>query len=122
LPAAVCALSWGDVEEIAALVDEHVRWHSGDPDAPWACHNRRQALAFIVCPDRRGAGELVDVIDAGDRVVVITQPPAEDDGKPRPLHAQITTFRDGGVVEMVAWESVQAALRAADVSRTAPGG
>jgi ketosteroid isomerase-like protein len=109
------AMKRGDFSRIGALLDEDVKWHAGDPTAQFACQSRRQALAYMQRPGRRGLGELVDVIDAGDRVVVITQPPPEDDGTPAELHAQITTFRDGRVTEMVGYPTVEAALSAAGV-------
>jgi ketosteroid isomerase-like protein len=112
------ALKRGDLSQIEALLAEDVQWHAGDPTAEFACHNRGQALAFIQRPERRGPGELVDVIDAGDRVVVITQPPPEEGGQPAELHAQITTFRDGRVTEMVGYPTVQDALAAAGVEWT----
>jgi ketosteroid isomerase-like protein len=108
------ALSAGDLTAIAELLDEDVKWHWGDPTAVGACRNREQAMAFIRRPERRGPGELIDLIDAGDRVVVILRPPPAD-GEPSPLRAQITTFRDGKVVEMVGYPTVEAALAAAGV-------
>ncbi len=45
-------------------------------------------------------GELVEVSEAGDRVLVIMRP-RTDAGTPPRLTANITTFRDGRVVEMV---------------------
>lgn len=86
----------------------------GDPSAEGACVNREQALAFIRRPERTGPGELVDVIDAGERVVVILRP-AVVSGKPAPLRAQITTLRDAKVVEMVGYSTVQEALDEAGV-------
>lgn len=65
-------------------------------------------------PQRRGPGELVEVINAGDRVVVITQPPPSG-AEPEPLRAQITTFKDGKVIEMVGYDTVEDALDAAGV-------
>jgi ketosteroid isomerase-like protein len=109
------ALKSGELSEIGALLDDDVQWHAGDPNTEGACHNRRQALAYMQRPERRGPGELVDVLDAGDRVVVITQPPPDEDGQPSPLHAQITTFRAGKVTEMVGYPTVEAALAAAGV-------
>lgn len=109
------ALKRGDLSQIDDILDENVQWHAGDPTAVYACHNRRQARAYMQRPGRRGPGDLVDVIDAGDRVVVITQPPPEEDGSPADLHAQITTFRDGKVTEMVGYPTVEAALDAAGV-------
>jgi ketosteroid isomerase-like protein len=106
------ALKRGDLSEAEALLDENVKWHMGDPDAVGACRSRTEALAFMRRPERRGPGELVDVIDAGDRVVVITQPPPIY-GEAQPLRAQITTFRDGKVVEMVGYPTLDEALAAA---------
>jgi hypothetical protein len=77
------------------LLDEHVKWHAGDPMAEGACRNRKQALAFMRRLERRDSGELIDIIDAGDRIVVILQPPPID-GEPAPMRAQLTTFRAAG--------------------------
>ena len=108
------ALRRGDLTEIGGLLDEHVKWHAGDPTAEYACRNRTQALAFMRRPQRADPGELIDVIDAGDRVVVILQP-LPIDGAPAPMRAQITTFRDGKVIEMAGYPSVEAALTEAGV-------
>ena len=64
----------------------------------------------------RGLAELVDVIDLGDRVVVVIRPP--DAAEPGELRANLTTFRDGKVTEMVAFESPEAAIAAATASET----
>jgi ketosteroid isomerase-like protein len=108
------ALERGDLNAADALLDENVKWHWGDPTAQGACRNRHEALAFMRRSGRRGPGKMVDIIDAGDRVVVILQPPPVDD-EPQPLRAQITTFRHGKVVEMVGYPTVEAALMAAGV-------
>ena len=89
---------------------------SSDLDADYACRNRDQALAFLRRPERRPPVGLVDVIDAGEKVVVIVQPAADDDG-PAKQTANVTTFRDGKVVEMVHYEHPQEALAAAGVER-----
>ncbi len=110
---AFAAIAAGDIHAVSDLLDPHVRWHGGDPSAPGACRNRDQALAFMRRARQRGGiGELVDVIDAGDRVVVVMRPPAEGAELPA-LRANVTTFRDGAVVEMVAYESPAAARAAA---------
>jgi len=106
------AIKRGDLGEVGELLAEDVTWHWGDPMAEGACRNREQALAFLRRADRRGPGELIDVIDAGDRVVVILQPPPVD-GEPAPARAQITTFRNGKVIEMAGYPTVEAALAAA---------
>jgi ketosteroid isomerase-like protein len=108
------ALKRGDLTEAEALLHENVKWHAGDPDAEGACRGRAEAIEFIGRPGRSGPGELVDVIDAGDRVVVITRPPPSG-AEPEPLRAQVTTFEDGKVIEMVGYGTVEEALHAAGV-------
>lgn len=110
------AIARGDLGAIGELLDDEVKWHGGDPSAPYACHNRDQAIAFMrAAIDRRGVGQLVDAIDAGDRVVVVLRPPSASGTAP--LRANVTTFRAGKVVEMVSYESPAEALAAAGVAR-----
>jgi ketosteroid isomerase-like protein len=103
----------GDLDSIREFLHAEVKWHGGDSSAPGACQNRDQALAFMrQARARRGVGELVDVIDAGEKVVVIMRPPAED-GEQAELSANLTTFREGKVVEMVHYANPEDALAAA---------
>lgn len=105
------AIAAGDLETVADLMAPDVRWHAGDPDSEWACRSREQALAYMrsrQTPQR--AGELLDVVDAGDRVVVVLQPPPDEEGVTPPPRANVTTIRDGQVVEMIGFESPQDAL------------
>ena len=105
----------GDLDAIREFLAPDVKWHGGDPSAPGACHNREQALEFMRQARSRGrVGELVDVVDAGDKVVVIMRPPA-DNGAPAALSANVTTFRDGKAVEMVHYPNPEDALAAAGV-------
>jgi hypothetical protein len=60
---------------------------------------------------RGGRIELVDVVAIGDKVVVTMQPPS-DAGEPLPPVANLTTFREGKVVEMVHYPDALAAARA----------
>jgi ketosteroid isomerase-like protein len=108
------AVARGDFEQIRELLANDVKWHGGDEFAEGACRNRAQAIRFMQAGVIEGRlGELVDVIDAGDdRVVVVMRSPG-DDSEPR---ANVTTFRDGKVVEMVAYPSPEEALAAAGVS------
>ncbi|MGI9184189.1 MAG: nuclear transport factor 2 family protein [Solirubrobacteraceae bacterium] len=102
----------GDLDVIGEFLHPDVKWHGGDESAPGACHNRREALEFMrQARARRGVGELVDVVDAGDKVVVIMRPPPEG-SEPAGLIANVTTFRDGKVIEMVHYPNPDDALAA----------
>ena len=100
----------GDLEAIAQLLDPGVRWHGGDPSAPGACRDRREALALMRRSEvmRGGRFEVVDAIGAGDKVVVIMRRP--DEGNSRV--ANVATFRDGKVIEMVHYPDPDDALAA----------
>ena len=107
------AIARGDYDAIAAFLDPDVKWHGGNPQD--GCQNREQALAWIRSrPQRVGEPmpELIDVVEAGDRVVVIMQPhPSAADPAPRRT-ANLTRFRDGRAVEMVHYDDAAAALEA----------
>ncbi|HEV3228687.1 MAG TPA: nuclear transport factor 2 family protein [Solirubrobacteraceae bacterium] len=106
------AIARGDLDAIEDLLDREVQWHGGHP-GPWSCHNREDALDFIRQARSNGrVGELVDVIEAGERVVVVMRPPGALADSADELRANVTTFRDGKVVEMQAYPSVSAALQA----------
>ncbi len=108
------ALVRGDLDAIAELLAPDVRWHAGDPDAEGACQGRAQALAWIHRPERQGPGRLVDVIDAGDKVLVLLEAPDEAAGGGAVrLRGQVSTFRDGKVVEMVGYATPADAFAAA---------
>jgi ketosteroid isomerase-like protein len=105
----------GDLDAVREFLDPEVRWHGGDPSAPGACRNREQALEFMrQARSHRGIGELVDVIDAGEKVVVIMRPQSED-GEQAALSANLTTFRDGKAVEMVHYPTPESAFAAAGI-------
>jgi ketosteroid isomerase-like protein len=106
-----------DLDALAELLDPAVRWHAGDPDAKYACHNKDEALQFMRENWLSGGspGELLEVVDAGDKVVVIMRRGPADDGS-APTVANLTTFRDGKVVEMVHFPDPKDALAAAGVS------
>ncbi len=109
----------GELDVIGGLLDADVSWHGGDPTADGACQGREQALEFMRQARARGAiGELVEVIGAGEKVVVIMRRPTQD-GEPATLSANLTTFREGKVVEMVHYPSPNDALAAAGIH---PGG
>jgi ketosteroid isomerase-like protein len=110
----------GELDAIADLLDPQVKWHGGDQTPPGSCHNREQAVRFMrqseVIQGRRV--ELVDVIDAGDKVVVIMRPPSDGD-EPAPPVANLTTFRDGKVIEMVHYPNADDALAAVGADQDA---
>ncbi len=103
----------GDFNVIADLLDPDVKWHGGDPTAEGSCRNRDQALEFMrIGVARRPPPELLDVVDAGDVVVVILRPPSSSAEPAAPV-ANLTTFRDGKVVEMVHYPNPDDAIAAA---------
>ena len=107
------AMLAGDLDAVAELLDPGVSWHGGNPDDSVACHGRREAMAFMrQARARGGVGELVDLIDAGDRVVVVMRLPPEVGG-PRELIANLATFREGKVIEMVHYPNPDDAIAAA---------
>lgn len=106
----------GDLDAVREFLDPDVRWHGGDPSAPGACHDRGQAIEFMrQALSRQPPGELVDVIGAGDQVVLIIRP-TSDSGEPADLSANLTTFRNGKAIEMVHYPDPADALAAAGVS------
>ena len=109
--AGFAAVAAGDLKAFAALLDDEVQWHGGDPEWEGACHNRGQALAFMRGAMARNDGRfptLVDVVDAGDRVVVTPQ----HAGEAAPV-ANVVTFRDGKVISMIHFDDVDDARAAA---------
>lgn len=106
----------GDYDLIASLLHPDVKWHGGDPTAEGSCQNRNQALQWM--QRRQGRGpipELVDVREAGDKVVLVLRPPPTA-GEEERLTANVTTFRDGKVVEMVHYDRAADALAAVGLS------
>jgi ketosteroid isomerase-like protein len=104
----------GDFDTVREFLDPEVKWHDGNPTAEYACQNRKQALDWMRNARRRGSiGELVEVIDAGEKVVVIMRR-TDDDGQPE-LIANLTTFRNGKAVEMVHYPNPDDARRAAGI-------
>ena len=113
------AFSRGDITVATTMLDTDVRWYgAGDPDGEGACHNRDEAAAFIRRALADGlTAELLDVRDAGERLVAVidTHAPPEWERSPGP-HGEIITVRDGKVIEMVVYPTVEDALTAAGLS------
>jgi ketosteroid isomerase-like protein len=105
----------GDLDAVRGFLDPEVKWHGGDPTALGACRNREEAIEYMRrAREQRGIGELVDVVEAGDRVAVIMRSTATDEEQPT-LTANVTTFRDGKAVEMVSYPTPEEALAAIEV-------
>jgi ketosteroid isomerase-like protein len=108
------AIMRGDLDSIRELLDPDVKWHGGQPSD--GCQNRKQTLEWMRnAQARRGSppAELIEIVDAGDQVVVIMRRTGED-GEPE-LVANLTTFRDGKVIEMVHYPNPDDARAAAGV-------
>ena len=107
------ALLRGDFDLVSNMLDPHVKWHGGDPSGPGACRNREQALAFMrAARARLGDIEIVDVVAAGEQVVVVMGPPTRQ-GERAWTVANVTTFRDGKATEIVRYPNPADALAAA---------
>jgi ketosteroid isomerase-like protein len=110
------AYAAGDLEAATAALDPRVRWYAADePDADGTCHNRDDALAFLRRARADGvSAELLDLREVGDRIVSIIQThPPRDWGEQPPPHGEVVTVRDGKIIEMVVYPSVDEALQAA---------
>jgi ketosteroid isomerase-like protein len=111
------AVARGDFDAVREFLHPEVRWHAGDPTASGSCANRTQALEYMrSARARQAVGDLVDVLDAGDQVVVIMRRRTETGPGPR-LTANVTTFRDGKAIEIVHYPDPEDALAAAGISR-----
>jgi ketosteroid isomerase-like protein len=109
------AIGRGDYDLLESLLDPDVKWHAGDPTAEGTCQNRNQALQFL----QRGRGplpDLVDVREVGDKIALLLRPRGTDSEKDAPLIANVTTLRDGKVVEMVHYDRAADALAALGLS------
>lgn len=112
------AFARGDLEAVTQVLDPQVRWHGADdPDDEGGCHNRDEALAFIRQSLADGVtARPLEFRDAGGQVVVLLQrdESPECDERPEP-HGEVVTVRNGRVVEMVVYPTVDEALQAAGV-------
>ncbi|MEA2154140.1 MAG: hypothetical protein QOE11_280 [Solirubrobacteraceae bacterium] len=113
------AFSRRDAEAVSDVLDQQLQWYPADEPTA-GCHGREEALTFI-----RGAiaggvsADLVDVRDAGDRVVLILHRHREPESGERPEpHGEVVTVRDGKVTEMVIYWTVDETLSAAGLAVT----
>ena len=106
----------GDVDAAAEALDPKVRWYAAPGEG--GCHSREQAQAFLRRAIADGlTAELLEVREAGDRLVAIihTHAPPEWERSPDP-HGEVVTVRDGKVVEMVIYATVADGLTAAGIA------
>ena len=112
------AFTRGDVAAAADALDPDVQWYAaGEPDGEGSCHDREEATAFIRRALADGlTAELLEVRDAGDRLVAVihTHAPPDWERSPEP-HGEVVTIRDGKVTEMVVYLTVEDALAAAGI-------
>ena len=107
----------GDLAAVSEFLDPDVKWHAGDPTAEYACQNRAQAIEFMRrARERAGIGELIEIVDAGEKVVVIMRRAGE--GGEGELIANVTTFRDGKAIEMVHYPDPEDALATVGIPPT----
>src|ERR1700722_11134295 len=91
------AVTHGDMDVLGEMLDPDVKWHGSEGETSDSCHNSGEVLSFIARAIQRGlVGELIEVIDAGEQVVVVMRPPGQTK-----LGANLTTFRQGKVIRMV---------------------
>ena len=113
------AFGRGDVDAAVDVLGPDVRWYAaGEPDGEGACHSREDAAAFLRRALTDGmTAQLLDVRDAGDRLVAIihTHAPPEWQRSPEP-HGELVTVRAGKVTEMVIYPTVEAAMVAAGLA------
>ena len=110
------AFERGEIDTATDVLDPDVRWYGvGEPDAEGACHNREHARAFIRrAVDDGVRTELLDIRDAGEhRFVLILHAHVPADWGERGPHGEVVTVRDGKVIEMVVYPTVEDALTTA---------
>jgi ketosteroid isomerase-like protein len=116
------AVARGDFDSLREILDPNVQWHGSERPDEQSCHNRDEAMHFIrVAIERGGLGQLVDVIDADEQVIVVMGPAAASEPSESGLRANLTTFRDGKVVQMVAYETPEAAIAATQRDASSAG-
>lgn len=110
------AFAVGDIEAATQALDPQVRWYGADePHAEGSCHSRDDAVAFIQRALADGvSAELLDLCEVGDRLVAIIQTHVPPEwGETPPPHGEVVNVRDGKVIEMVVYPTVDEAVAAA---------
>ena len=111
----------GDLSPLRELLDPEVDliwWEA----SRWDCHNRDDVMRLLERLQRSGfGGTEVELIDAGDDVLVTVSQPGAQRGEGWPEEtATVITFRDGKATHLWQFKTSAQALAAAQSSR--PGG
>ena len=111
------AAATGDLDAVASLLDDDVRWHAAG-DETGGCQNRRETLEWMRDAITRGTRiELLDARELQDgRVLVLLQrtAPGQGEAEMPPPHGQILSFRDGRITDMAVFATAQEATAAAE--------
>jgi hypothetical protein len=100
-------------EEVYDLLDPDVMWYSVDVDSNYTCNDREDVIACIERAIGGGIDGRFDVLrEQGDDVIVrpVLEPPREAS------FCQLLRFRDGLIVEMRDFASLEAADRYAGMT------
>jgi ketosteroid isomerase-like protein len=113
------AVARGDLDAMEAALAPDARWRAVE-DGPWNCHSRAEILEVMRGNLARGlAGEIDEVLTAGDRTVVAFRPARPRTGS-WPLDGGIRyvvlTVRDGLIAEMKGCADRAAALQYAGIA------
>jgi ketosteroid isomerase-like protein len=105
----------GDLEAAAAVLDSDVKYDWIDP-GPQDCHNAEEVMQLAQARMVEGfVGELREIIDAGDNVVIVVENPDPQRYGAAPGETAATTvltLREGRIVAMQDYRSRADALTA----------
>ena len=106
------AAARGDLDAVAALLDEDVYWGA---EGGGGCHDRKQALRWM--RQAIAGGLTVAPLEARElpdgRMLIVLQRSGSDEAEPAPPHAQLVSFRDGKISEILVYPTAEDALSAA---------
>ena len=112
------ALGHGDLDGVRALLDPAVTWQGLRED--WICHGPDEVMEWLEWGlERRRDIEGLELIRAGDQVVMGARGPRIDAVADEPLEGQIFnvfTLRDGRIVRIEDYRHRSEALEAAGVA------
>ena len=117
------AFARGDLAAVEELLDPDVHWHGYDEEDPrGGCRSREQAIEFIrnALLTQDVSVEVLEIRQAGEKVLVILQAtPKDDDGQPVP-HAELVTVRNDKIASMIVYEDIDQAIAASSTDTGLP--